>query len=106
MHPSMSRLVYIYLCVCLSIYLIIYLSNGYLSSIYSKADPELVQEEATKGLVLVEEWTFGLTASLSWAGLMIPKHWSPWKDNLYIVAYRTFPVDGIKLELKECSYLS
>lgn len=55
MHPSMSRLVYIYLCVCLSIYLIIYLSNGYLSSIYSKADPELVQEEATKGLVLVEE---------------------------------------------------
>jgi len=73
MNLSVSRLVYIYSSVCSSVYLIIYLSNTYLSSIYSTAgsvpDPELTQKEAIRGLVLVEEtslWTYGLLI-LSWA---------------------------------------
>lgn len=28
------------------------------------------------------------------------------KDDMYLVIYRNFPVDGIELELNECSYFS
>lgn len=58
--------------VCSSMYLIIYLSNTYLLSINSIVGsvpgPELIQKEAIRGLVLVEEMsprTYGLLI-LSW----------------------------------------